>query len=148
MTEYVTIIKTLVEQRDVPRNAVRDERLNELVSIMEGASEIRHVNIHVSRKKKPDRRVLGFIAAVNEFCWILGDYRSAMETNQLYVNIEALTLEKRRKFHIEQEQAKQAASLPATMDKDRPKWKTTPPPLERTDGDSARKTTPELTGPV
>ncbi|KAF8538479.1 hypothetical protein BDD12DRAFT_806098 [Trichophaea hybrida] len=136
MTEYVTIIKTLVEQREVPRNAVRDERLNELVSIMEGASEIRHINIHVSRKKKPDRRVLGFIAAVNEFCWILGDQRGARETNQLYYKIDALTMEKRRKFQ-EQEQAKQAALLQA-MDKDQAKGKATLPAQERIDGDSAR----------
>lgn len=111
LTEYVTIIKSLVEGREVPRNAVRDDRLNELISIMEGASEIRHVNIHVSRKKKPDRRVLGFIAAVNEFCWILGDHRGAAETNKLYADTEAKSLENRRKFH-EDARRKQIASLP------------------------------------
>lgn len=96
MTEYVQIIKSLVEGREVPRNAVRDDRLTELVSVMEGAAEIRHVNIHVSRKQKPDRRVLGFIAAVNEFCWILGDYRAAIETNQLYTTTEQKILGRRQ----------------------------------------------------
>lgn len=103
LTEYVQIIKNLVEGREVPRNAVLDDRLNELVSIMEGASEIRHVNIHVSRRHKPDRRVLGFIAAVNEFCWILGDQRGAMKTNQMYARVEAMTLENRRKLQAEKE---------------------------------------------
>jgi len=95
LTEYVQIIKTLVEGRDVPRGSVRDERINELVSVMEGASEIRHVTIHVSRKQKPDRRVLGFIAAVSEFCWILGDSRGAAESNMLYAEIEGLTMKRR-----------------------------------------------------
>jgi hypothetical protein len=95
LTEYVQIIKTLVEGRDVPRGSVRDERINELVSVMEGASEIRHVTIHVSRKQKPDRRVLGFIAAVSEFCWILGDARGAMESNMLYAETEKLTMKRR-----------------------------------------------------
>ncbi|KAI5841594.1 hypothetical protein BZA05DRAFT_422843 [Tricharina praecox] len=98
LTEYVQIIKNLVEGREVPRHAVSDERLNELVSVMEGASEIRHVNIHVSRKHKPDRRVLGFIAAVNEFCWILRDSKGAMETNQMYARVEDLILRNRRRF--------------------------------------------------
>jgi len=97
LTEYVQIIKNLVEGRDVPRHSVSDERLNELVSVMEGASEIRHVNIHVSRKHKPDRRVLGFIAAVNEFCWILRDNKGAMETNQMYARVEDLILRNRRR---------------------------------------------------
>ncbi|KAI5779579.1 hypothetical protein EDC01DRAFT_305775 [Geopyxis carbonaria] len=91
LTEYVAIIKTLIEQREVPRYSVRDERINELASVMEGASEIRHVTIHVSRKHKPDARVLGFIAAVSEFCWILGDPKGATETNRLYREIEETT---------------------------------------------------------
>jgi hypothetical protein len=115
LTEYVQIIKNLVEGRSVPRDAVLDDRLNELVSIMEGASEIRHVNIHVSRKHKPDRRVLGFIAAVNEFCWILGDQMGAMKTNQMYARVEALTLENRRKFYEEKDlQAKEKPTTTAT----------------------------------
>jgi len=95
LTEYVQIIRSLVEGREVPRHAVSDERLNELVSVMEGASEIRHVNIHVSRKHKPDRRVLGFIAAVNEFCWILRDSKGAAVTNHMYVRVEDLILRNR-----------------------------------------------------
>lgn len=91
LTEYVAIIKSLIEGREVPRFAVKDERISELVSVMEGAAEIRHVAIHVSRKQKPDRRVLGFIAAVAEFCWVMGDERGAERMNVFYDEVEALT---------------------------------------------------------
>ncbi|TGZ78929.1 hypothetical protein EX30DRAFT_124715 [Ascodesmis nigricans] len=97
LTEYVHIIRTLIIQRDVPRTAVRDERVNELDSVMEGAAEIRHVAIHVSRKQKPDQRVLGFIAAVSEFCWVLGDAAGAAEMNRLYSDIEAVTRDRQER---------------------------------------------------
>ena len=139
LTEYVNIIKSLVEVRDVPRYAVRDERINELISIMEGASEIRHVNIHVSRKKKPDRRVLGFIAAVNEFCWLLGDQSGVSKTHRLYIATEALTLERRgrlREHVVVVQQQKAAAEKPV------------PPPQQPLPADEERPGRRKSTSPA
>ena len=76
----------------------------------------RSVNIHVSRKKKPDRRVLGFIAAVNEFCWVLGDQGGTDKTHQLYLVTEALIMENRRRLQeqaVMQQQQKAAAEKQA-----------------------------------
>lgn len=90
LTEYITIIKQLIEERKAGWDTARDQRLQEISTIMDGAAEVRHIYTHVSRKKKPDCRVLGFIAAVREFCWVLKDDKNTAVVRQLYIDTEAL----------------------------------------------------------
>lgn len=98
--EWVHLLKRLATRRRIPRHALHNGQIKQLITVLENSLEMRHAAKHSSRPIKDDRNVLQLISAGTQVAKILKDPAAMSFFDRLYVDTEKLILEHRRRVRF------------------------------------------------
>lgn len=98
--EWVQLLKRLATRRRIPRHALHNGQIKQLITVLENSLEMRHAAKHSSRPIKDDRNVLQLISAGTQVAKILKDSAAMFFFDRLYVDTEKLILERRRRVRF------------------------------------------------
>ncbi|KAJ6131376.1 hypothetical protein N7523_001836 [Penicillium sp. IBT 18751x] len=98
--EWVHLLKRLATRRRIPRHALHNGQIKQLITVLENSLEMRHAAKHSSRPVKDDRNVLQLISAGTQVAKILKDSDAMQFFDRLYVDTEKLINERRRRVRF------------------------------------------------
>lgn len=98
--EWVHLLKRLATRRRIPRHALHNGQIKQLITVLENSLEMRHAAKHSSRPVKDDRNVLQLISAGTQVAKILKDSSAMQFFDCLYVDTEKLISERRRRVRF------------------------------------------------
>lgn len=98
--EWVHLLKRLATRRRIPRHALHNGQIKQLITVLENSLEMRHAAKHSSRPIKDDRNVLQLISAGTQVAKILKDSSAMQFFDCLYVDTEKLINERRRRVRF------------------------------------------------
>ncbi|KAJ5137682.1 hypothetical protein N7526_003915 [Penicillium atrosanguineum] len=98
--EWVHLLKRLATRRRIPRHALHNGQIKQLITVLENSLEMRHAAKHSSRPVKDDRNVLQLISAGTQVAKILKDSDAMQFFDRLYVDTEKMINERRRRVRF------------------------------------------------
>ncbi|KAF7716851.1 Uncharacterized protein PECH_006969 [Penicillium ucsense] len=98
--EWVHLMKRLATRRRIPRHALHNGQIKQLITVLENSLEMRHAAKHNSRPVKDDRNVLQLISAGTQVARILKDASAMKFFDRLYVDTEKLISDRRRRVRF------------------------------------------------
>ncbi|KAJ5171968.1 hypothetical protein N7492_004561 [Penicillium capsulatum] len=98
--EWVYLLKRLATRRRIPRHALHNGQIKQLITVLENSLEMRHAAKHSSRPVKDDRNVLQLISAGTQVARILKDAAAMQFFDSLYVQTEKVIHERRRRVRF------------------------------------------------
>lgn len=98
--EWVHLLKRLATRRRIPRHALHNGQIKQLITVLENSLEMRHAAKHSSRPVKDDRNVLQLISAGTQVAKILKDSDAMQFFDRLYVDTEKLIHERCRRVRF------------------------------------------------
>ena len=98
--EWVFLLKRLATRRRIPRHALHNGQIKQLITVLENSLEMRHAAKHSSRPVKDDRNVLQLISAGTQVARILKDASAMQFFDVLYVDTEKLIHDRRRRVRF------------------------------------------------
>lgn len=98
--EWVHLLKRLATRRRIPRHALHNGQIKQLITVLENSLEMRHAAKHSSRPVKDDRNVLQLISAGTQVTKILKDTGAMSFFDRLYVDTEKLIHERCRRVRF------------------------------------------------
>ncbi|CAI7674928.1 unnamed protein product [Penicillium pancosmium] len=98
--EWVHLLRRLATRRRIPRHALHNGQIKQLITVLENSLEMRHAAKHSSRPVKDDRNVLQLISAGTQVAKILKDSDAMQFFDVLYVDTEKLIHDRRRRVRF------------------------------------------------
>ncbi|KAJ5590426.1 hypothetical protein N7450_004398 [Penicillium hetheringtonii] len=98
--EWVHLLRRLATRRRIPRHALHNGQIKQLITVLENSLEMRHAAKHSSRPVKDDRNVLQLISAGTQVAKILKDSDAMQFFDALYVDTEKLIHDRRRRVRF------------------------------------------------
>ncbi|KAJ5103228.1 hypothetical protein N7532_003757 [Penicillium argentinense] len=98
--EWVHLLRRLATRRRIPRHALHNGQIKQLITVLENSLEMRHAAKHSSRPIKDDRNVLQLISAGTQVAKILKDSNAMQFFDDLYVDTEKLIHDRRRRVRF------------------------------------------------
>ncbi|KAJ5722461.1 hypothetical protein N7488_000496 [Penicillium malachiteum] len=98
--EWVHLLKRLATRRRIPRHALHNGQIKQLITVLENSLEMRHAAKHSSRPVKDDRNVLQLISAGTQVAKIFKDSSAMQFFDRLYVDTEKLISDRRRRVRF------------------------------------------------
>lgn len=98
--EWVHLLRRLATRRRIPRHALHNGQIKQLITVLENSIEMRHAAKRSPRPVKDDRNVLQLISAGTQVTKILKDPGAMSFFDRLYVETERLIHERRRRVRF------------------------------------------------